>query len=383
MHLVIIRTSLSYVNGQTYNIQEIGLAKQLVKQGIAVSLVFPGKMEFEDHRDDYSIYYLTCKMLQQSIGFYEKLWKTLDRIQPDVVQIHDIGMFMSLYALMWSRKNSIPCVLVQGTYEPTRKPLQRILECSFNVTLGRYILNHVNAVGCKTPKAMEYLRKYNQSQEMEITLIGLDMSNFNQHCTTVVDWREKLQISVFTRVLLYVGVIEKRRHVELLLEVMDNLSDTYTLIIVGEGSQKEALRKRTEQSLCRPRVSWVNLMTQKELVDIYKIADLFLLASDYEIYGMVILESMYWKVPVLSTATAGGLAIIQNNKNGWIIDSFSAQDWVNKIEEIFSDSFSYNSIVETAYRGVVEKYTWERISSNFMRLYNTAIQNQSHAGKMK
>ena len=197
---------------------------------------------------------------------------------------------------------------------------------------------------------MEYLRKYNQSQEMEITLIGLDMSNFNQHCTTVVDWREKLQISVSTRVLLYVGVIEKRRHVELLLEVMDNLSDTYTLIIVGEGSQKEALRKRTEQSLCRPRVSWVNLMTQKELVDIYKIADLFLLASDYEIYGMVILESMYWKVPVLSTATAGGLAIIQNNKNGWIIDSFSAQEWVNKIEEIFSDSFSYNSIVETAYR---------------------------------
>ena len=383
MHLVIIRTSLSYVNGQTYNIQEIGLAKQLVKQGIAVSLVFPGKMEFEDHRADYSIYYLTCKMLQQSIGFYEKLWKTLDRIQPDVVQIHDIGMFMSLYALMWSRKNSIPCVLVQGTYEPTRKPLQRILECSFNVTLGRYILNHVNAVGCKTPKAMEYLRKYNQSQEMEITLIGLDMSNFNQHCTTVVDWREKLQISVSTRVLLYVGVIEKRRHVELLLEVMDNLSDTYTLIIVGEGSQKEALRKRTEQSLCRPRLSWVNLMTQKELVDIYKIADLFLLASDYEIYGMVILESMYWKVPVLSTATAGGLAIIQNNKNGWIIDSFSAQEWVNKIEEIFSDSFSYNSIVETAYRGVVEKYTWERISSNFMRLYNTAIQNQDHAGKMK
>ena len=137
---------------------------------------------------------------------------------------------MSLYALMWSRKNSIPCVLVQGTYEPTRKPLQRILECSFNVTLGRYILNHVNAVGCKTPKAMEYLRKYNQSQEMEITLIGLDMSNFNQHCTTVVDWREKLQISVSTRVLLYVGVIEKRRHVELLLEVMDNLSDTYTSV---------------------------------------------------------------------------------------------------------------------------------------------------------
>ncbi|UYU39326.1 glycosyltransferase family 4 protein [Bacteroides salyersiae] len=383
MHLVIIRTSLSYVDSQTYNIQEIGLAKELIKQGVAVSLILPGETELENHDNDYSIYYLTCKMLQQSIGFYEKLWKTLDRIQPDIIQIHEIGMFMSLYTLMWSRKNSIPCVLIQGTYEPTRKPLQRILECLFNMTFGKYILTHVNAIGCKTPRAMEYLRKYSRFQKMEVTAIGLDMSNFDQCYTVTVDWREELQISSSTKILLYIGVVENRRHVELLLEIIENLPDIYTLIIVGEGSQKEVLKKRTEQSVYKSRVKWLSRMTQKELVGIYKIADLFLLASDYEIYGMVILESMYWKVPVLSTATGGGVAIIRNNENGWIIDSFSLQDWVNKIEKIFSDSFSYNSIVETAYRDVVEKYTWEHISSNFMRLYNTAIQNQNHAGKMK
>ena len=179
---------------------------------------------------------------------------------------------------------------------------------------------------------MEYLRKYSRFQKMEVTAIGLDMSNFDQCYTVTVDWREELQISSSTKILLYIGVVENRRHVELLLEIIENLPDIYTLIIVGEGSQKEVLKKRTEQSVYKSRVKWLSRMTQKELVGIYKIADLFLLASDYEIYGMVILESMYWKVPVLSTATGGGVAIIRNNENGWIIDSFSLQDWVNKIE---------------------------------------------------
>lgn len=73
MHLVIIRTSLSYVDSQTYNIQEIGLAKELIKQGVAVSLILPGETELENHDNDYSIYYLTCKMLQQSIGILRKI----------------------------------------------------------------------------------------------------------------------------------------------------------------------------------------------------------------------------------------------------------------------------------------------------------------------
>lgn len=373
MHLVIIRTALSYIDSQTYNIQEIGLAKELVKQGMTVSLIFPGKLQKEDHENEYSIYYLTCKMLQQSIGYYNNLWKTLDKIRPDVIQIHDFGMFMSLYALLWSKKENIPCVLVQGTYEPTRKPLQRVLECLYNLTFAKYLLKRVDGIGCKTPKAAEYIRKYNKTQNIEITAIGLDISKFEQQRTAENIWIKKLQIPPSSKVLLYIGVIESRRHVDLLLDVLERLPDEYTLIIVGEGSQKEILKNRAAMGVYGKRVKWLDKMKQEELSNIYRIADLFLLASDYEIYGMVILESMYLKVPVLSTSTGGALAIIQDDVNGYLIESFNVQDWVEKIKEIFGDKLRYNKVKTSGYQFITDNLMWKQASLKFIELYHNAI----------
>lgn len=373
MHLVIIRTALSYIDSQTYNIQEIGLAKELVKQGMTVSLIFPGKLQKEDHENEYSIYYLTCKMLQQSIGYYNNLWKTLDKIRPDVIQIHDFGMFMSLYALLWSKKENIPCVLIQGTYESTRKPLQRVLECLYNLTFAKYLLKRVDGIGCKTPKAAEYIRKYNKTQNIEITAIGLDISKFEQQRTAENIWIKKLQISPSSKVLLYIGVIESRRHVDLLLDVLERLPDEYTLIIVGEGSQKEILKNRAAVGVYSKRVKWLDKMKQEELSNIYRIADLFLLASDYEIYGMVILESMYLKVPVLSTATGGALAIIQDDVNGYLIESFNVQDWVEKIKEIFGDKLRYNKVKTSGYQFITDNFMWKQASLKFIELYHNAI----------
>lgn len=373
MHLVIIRTALSYIDSQTYNIQEIGLAKELVKQGMTVSLIFPGKLQKEDHENEYSIYYLTCKMLQQSIGYYNNLWKTLDKIRPDVIQIHDFGMFMSLYALLWSKKENIPCVLVQGTYEPTRKPLQRVLECLYNLTFAKYLLKRVDGIGCKTPKAAEYIRKYNKTQNIEITAIGLDISKFEQQRTAENIWIKKLQIPPSSKVLLYIGVIESRRHVDLLLDVLEGLPDEYTLIIVGEGSQKEILKNRAALGVYGKRVKWLDKMKQEELSNIYRIADLFLLASDYEIYGMVILESMYLKVPVLSTSTGGALAIIQDDVNGYLIESFNVQDWVEKIKEIFGDKLRYNKVKTSGYQFITDNLMWKQASLKFIELYHNAI----------
>ena len=41
-------------------------------------------------------------------------------LKPDLLQIHEMGMFMSFYALKWAQKNNVKCVLIQGPYEPTR-----------------------------------------------------------------------------------------------------------------------------------------------------------------------------------------------------------------------------------------------------------------------
>jgi glycosyltransferase involved in cell wall biosynthesis len=369
MHLVIIQTALFYLDNKSYNRQETGLAKSLAKRGYKVSLIYTGKKVFKENIcKNVSIYHLKCVMLNPQIGTYKSLWKTLDMLKPDLLQIHEMGMFMSFYALKWAQKNNVRCVLIQGPYELTRKPVFRQLERLFDKYIGTYILKHVDGVGCKTPSAKDFLMKYFTRDYFQ-TPVGLDETNFMKKKSIGV-LRKNFNISEEKRILLYVGVNERRRHVDLLIETFRKLSNDYVLVIVGEGPEKEKLKSLTTTET---RIIWLDKMPQEKLLGIYNDADLFLLASDYEIYGMVILESMYYNVPVLSTITGGARALIEDNKTGYLIDSFNSDDWANKIEMIFSNKVLYEKIRNGLHDYINENLLWDVTCEKFINLYKNAF----------
>ena len=103
------------MNNKTYNRQEIGLAKALVKKGVKVSLIFSGREEkVEDIDGKFKIYYLRCTKFNQQIGFYKGLWKRLDDLNPDILQVQEFGMFMSFSGVLWAKKRNVKCVVILG-----------------------------------------------------------------------------------------------------------------------------------------------------------------------------------------------------------------------------------------------------------------------------
>ena len=153
-HIVIFRTSGSFLDFNTYNCQELGLAKALVKKGYKLSLILGGPTkkhiiyDVEDRHID--IYYLTYSSIKQSICVFHGWKKLLDELKPDVLQVHDLGMSMTYMVSKWARKRNIRCVLIQGTYNTTLKPGLKQLECLFNRTFGKAVIKNVNAIGAKT-----------------------------------------------------------------------------------------------------------------------------------------------------------------------------------------------------------------------------------------
>jgi len=372
MHLVIVQTPLAYMNNMTYNRQEIGLAKALVKKGINVSLIFSSREEKVEEIDGkIKIYYLRCKKFNQQIGFYKGLWNMLDSLKPDILQILEFGMFMSFSGLLWAKKRNVKCVVIQGSYELTRKPIYHQLEVIFNITIGKYILRNVDGVGCKTYAARDYLNSYHK-RDVFITPVGLDVSRFKEP-EAGVNIKKELGLDEDSKLLLYIGTIEHRRHVDMLVKTIEQLPKEYSLAIVGKGSMKDEIVRYCERRVLGSRIFWLGTKQQEELPIIYKGADLFLLASDYEIYGMVILEAMYWGVPVLATKTGGALSIIKDGKCGYLIDSFDEKVWKDKILSIFDDASSITTM-RASLRIYIEEYlTWDTTSDKFLNLYNSVL----------
>ena len=188
-HLVIVRTGGSVVNLESYNCQELGLAKALRSKGLKVTLVLASKSAGNLVIDGVDVVYCKFKALNQQLAWFEDIDGILERLNPSLIQVHDMGMFMTWKVVRWAKKHNVPSFLIQGNYNVTQKPFFKQLEMMFNCTFGKYIIKTVTGIGCKTLKASEYVKKYYR-RETKLTYVGLDVSRFDG-CERK-DWRAEL-----------------------------------------------------------------------------------------------------------------------------------------------------------------------------------------------
>ena len=367
-HIVIFRTSGSYIDYNTYNCQELGLAKALLKKGFKVSLVMAGPItkhiEYEYNEKLVDIYYLTYKSLNQSLCLFDS-WKVLlERLKPNVIQLHEFGMFMSYLVSAWAKLKGIRCVLIQGNYNTTLKPGLKQLECLFNMTFGKAVLRNVDAIGCKTIAAAEYIERYSDKQT-HITPVGLDDSKFAGSCLES-DFRRQYN-QEDKKILLYIGKMELRRNPMFLLDLMKQMPNEYVLVMVGEGPLFEQVKNKVRNESIR-NVFVMGKKKQEELPAFYTASDLFLLASNYEIFGMVILESMYFGTPVISTATAGANTLIDET-SGCIVDDLDITIWKNTIVRLCSNPTILETMKYHCKDVIRDKYIWNKAADKFKTLY--------------
>lgn len=382
MHVVIVRTIGATIDVNSYNCQEIGLAKELVNNGYRVTVIIAGKkskhMQIKVSANVFvDVYYLQYVGMQSLCIFLG--WKfLLKKLNPDIIQIHELEILMSFWVSRYAFKHKIPCVLIQGACQFYPGLIAGLSKKIYNMIFGRYILKHISGIGCKTPTASDYLNSHYLC-DTQITPVGLDIHRFAD--AKYQDWEERLNLKG-KKVLLYVGRLENGngRNPLFLIDVMQYLPDEYCLVLVGEGALRDSLINRAVENGIQNRLRLMGRLPQSSLPALYQSADIFLLPSTYEIYGMVILEAMYFGVPVISTATAGAKALIHSNINGCIIENLDAVLWARKVKEICDGDL--NRLQINAKQYIEENMTWNSVVKKYIELYNSALEiNESFINK--
>lgn len=369
-HLVIVRTGGSIINLASYNCQELGLAQALIKKGLKVSLILAGTKNeekvFEHEGFKIKIYFLKYISINQALSYFFNLHSLLSQLSPTVIQIHEFGMLMSYSTLLWANKRNIKTILIQGSYQTTQKPVFKQLEILYNQTFGKYLLNHVHSIGCKSLMAAQYIHRYS-TKPTHATYIGLDINKFQNEIE--IDWINKLHLNG-KKILLYIGILEKRRNPLFLAQVMEKLPSNYVLLIAGDGPLYKTVKEYSELHNLTEKITLLGRLKQEEVPSLYKASDLFLLPSNYEIYGMVILESMYFGTPVVSTMTAGAEVLIKNNEDGIIInEELNENHWAQKIQEIIENFDALKEMSHKASLKIRNNFVWDKACDRFLKIY--------------
>ncbi len=99
----------------------------------------------------------------------------------------------------------------------------------------------------------------------------------------------------------------------------------YTILIVGEGEQQEELQQFCQENDLTDCVQWVGRVNYGQLGSYFEKADVFVLPTLEDTWGMVVLEAMILGKPILCSKFAGASELITDEKNGYCFDPESPE----------------------------------------------------------
>jgi len=110
-------------------------------------------------------------------------------------------------------------------------------------------------------------------------------------------------------ILLYIGRLEKVKNVSSLIYALKHIVKKYdhlTLLIIGDGSEKERLKNIVDKLDLKKHIKFLGRIPHKYLVNYYYAADMLILPSYHESFGKVLVEASITGTPSISTKTTGG-----------------------------------------------------------------------------
>jgi D-inositol-3-phosphate glycosyltransferase len=191
--------------------------------------------------------------------------------------------------------------------------------------------------------------------------------------------RKQLGLDPSDIVLLYVGRFEPLKGIEMLLEATSQLKNYQQLRLVlvgGDGDkspESQFLREKALNLGIQDQVLFAGRVDQKYLPPYYSSADVLVISSHYESFGLVGLEALACGRPVVSTPVGAIESLIQHSQAGQIVDDFRPRSLAKGIQSIIR-----NSTLPTSYeiRKSVLEYSWSNVAAAIFKEYETTINMQ-------
>ena len=178
-----------------------------------------------------------------------------------------------------------------------------------------------------------------------------------------------------TKKLSYVGRLVYEKGASILIEAARKVLQKVNakFVIVGDGYLKDELMKRASELGIRESIYFTGFLDEKTVQLLYRTADICIVPSLYEPFGIVALEAMAAKTPVVVSGVGGLLEIVEHDRTGVIIYPDDVDSLVWGVTSVLKNADYANLIRFNAYRRVSEVYNWKRIAERTLDFYDGVL----------
>lgn len=174
--------------------------------------------------------------------------------------------------------------------------------------------------------------------------------------------------------LLTVARLLERKGIQHLLEAIGRpFPLDVELKVIGTGSYQEALKRQAVEFGVSEYVEFKGFIDRDSLPAHYREADLFVLPSQTESFGLVFAEAMATGLPVLATRVGGIPELIRSGTEGILVNPESPAEIREVLEHLMQNRALLAEMGAAGRRRIEEKYTWRSVAREYLDVYEEVV----------
>ena len=181
---------------------------------------------------------------------------------------------------------------------------------------------------------------------------------------------EKENFNSFT-ILTPGRFVHKKGHKYLIeaIKILIEKSNNFKFLIIGDGPLKDGIKKETKKI---SNINILDALPHSELMQLYRNVDLIVIPSIYEAFGLVVGEAMIMGTPIIATKVDGIVEMIENRKEGLLIEPANPKELADAIEEMYKNKKLRDEFVINA-KEKIKEFDTENIAKKWLKYYEDII----------
>ncbi|MGG5216346.1 MULTISPECIES: glycosyltransferase [Rahnella] len=312
---------------------------------------------------------IELRMKKNILGFITSLYKLVSifsTVKPNIIHAHmyHANIMARVAAIFTLNRRRLVCTAHSNNEGGRIRMLSyRFTDfmCSKTTNVSKGALNHFISL------------KAFKRDKSEVVYNGLNFDRFKFADSSAIKIRDEFNIPEDIKLILSVGRLTEAKDYPNLLKAVSKLNDqTYKLLIVGDGDLRGELEQVVERLNLKSRVIFAGIRT--DVHEFYSAADIFVLASRWEGFGLVVAEAMGSGCPVVSTDCGGVSEVV--GCNDYIVPTNDYNALALKIDEILSLSENQKQIlIEKNRNHVINHFSIDKIVNKWLGIYNSKVKN--------
>ncbi len=254
-------------------------------------------------------------------------------------------------------------------------------EPELRVVRERELVSECHRIIAATEKEKEDLARYYGAARERISVVpcGVNLSLFRS-----VDKETARRHLGFngSSIVLFVGRVDPLKGIDRLFMAMPGLDRErgVRLVVVGGDDEcqpeVERLQSLSQSLSIQDSVTFAGTVRQEELPLYYSAADVCVVPSYYETFGLVALESLACGTPVVTTRVGGMESVVLQGQNGYLVSDNAPAHLADSIASLLSNPDARAQSAE-AIRASVSRFSWSNIANKIVAEYTAVLGTQA------